>query len=132
MGYGTGAIMAVPGHDGRDFAFARKYGLEIRQVITWPDASYDVSAWQDRYADRGTLVHSGGFDGLTSDAAYAAMVEMGKEQGCLEPSRPEMTSKTNVSSNRFAYPVPLHGLDTFRPVDSGPGRQPAGQRSRLS
>lgn len=108
MGYGTGAIMAVPGHDGRDFAFAQKYGLEIRQVVTWPEAIYDVSAWQDKYADRGTLVHSGGFDGLTSDAAYAAMVDMGKEHGFAEPRTNYHMRDWLISRQRYwGAPIPM-------------------------
>ena len=43
MGYGTGAIMAVPAHDSRDFAFATRYGIPIRQVIGWPDVAYETT-----------------------------------------------------------------------------------------
>jgi leucyl-tRNA synthetase len=51
MGYGEGAIMAVPGHDERDFEFALKYGLPIRQVISLPDGqAYDDRQWHDDYA----------------------------------------------------------------------------------
>ncbi len=63
MGYGTGAIMAVPAHDERDFAFARKYGLEIRRVITGPDGA--TGALEAAYDSKheGEMINSGAFDG---------------------------------------------------------------------
>jgi len=51
MGYGTGAVMAVPGHDERDFEFANKYGLPIKQVIAVEGESYDATRWQEWYGD---------------------------------------------------------------------------------
>jgi leucyl-tRNA synthetase len=63
MGYGTGAIMAVPAHDERDFAFARKYGLEIRRVITGPDGAVGpLEAAYDSKSE-GEMINSGAFDG---------------------------------------------------------------------
>jgi leucyl-tRNA synthetase len=75
MGYGEGAVMAVPAHDERDFAFASKYGLEIRRVIASPGDAYDaVSApWQDAYAETGVCVNSGKYDGLEFQAAFDAI-----------------------------------------------------------
>ena len=64
MGYGTGAIMAVPAHDERDFAFAREYGIEIRTVIAPPD--WDGEDLEGPYAGEGTMVNSDGFDGTPS------------------------------------------------------------------
>jgi leucyl-tRNA synthetase len=64
MGYGTGAIMAVPGHDERDFEFAKKYGIEIKTVIAPPD--WEGEDLQEPYAGEGTMVNSGGFDGTPS------------------------------------------------------------------
>ncbi len=61
MGYGTGAIMAVPAHDERDYEFARKYDLPVRQVVQ-PD---DDSDWQG-YTKPGSAVHSGFLDGLST------------------------------------------------------------------
>lgn len=66
-GYGTGAVMGVPAHDERDFAFAQKHEIEIKQVISWPEQTewkYDVDEWQDYYAVHGVMVHSGKYDGL--------------------------------------------------------------------
>ena len=63
MGYGTGAIMAVPAHDERDFEFATRYGLEIRRVITGPDGA--TGPMQEAYASKteGEMINSGRFDG---------------------------------------------------------------------
>ena len=76
MGYGEGAIMAVPGHDERDFEFANKYGLPIRQVISRPDGqAYDDRRWHDDYAAKdGKLVNSGAYDGLSCRAGFDAIV----------------------------------------------------------
>jgi leucyl-tRNA synthetase len=64
MGYGTGAIMAVPAHDERDFEFARKYGIEVRTVIAPPDR--DGGELEEPYVGEGTMVNSGPFDGTPS------------------------------------------------------------------
>ncbi|HRA68092.1 MAG TPA: leucine--tRNA ligase, partial [Caldilinea sp.] len=63
MGYGTGAIMAVPAHDARDFAFAQKFGLEIRRVITGPDGAAGPLTEAYDAKDAGEMVNSGPFDG---------------------------------------------------------------------
>ena len=66
-GYGTGAIMAVPAHDERDFAFARQFGLEIREVIRPGDSTADAGPLQDAYVSKAptdVMVNSGPFDGL--------------------------------------------------------------------
>ncbi len=69
MGYGTGAIMAVPAHDSRDFAFATKYGLEIRRVITGPDGATGPMAEAYDSKEEGQLINSGPFDGTPVDGA---------------------------------------------------------------
>jgi len=75
MGYGEGAVMAVPAHDERDFAFATKYRLPIRMVVrSTRDAYEDTSApWQDAYAEHGRLVQSGKYDGLHFQDAVDAI-----------------------------------------------------------
>ena len=74
MGYGTGAVMAVPGHDARDFEFAHKYGLPIRQVIAAGDETYDPAKWQEWYGDKTRadmhVVNSGAMDGKDYRAAF--------------------------------------------------------------
>ncbi len=73
MSYGTGAVMSVPAHDERDHEFARKYGLEIKQVIT--NEAGDASVDTEAFVDAGVLVNSAQFDGLTSNDAKAAITE---------------------------------------------------------
>ncbi|MDE2613829.1 MAG: leucine--tRNA ligase [Burkholderiales bacterium] len=83
MSYGDGAVMGVPAHDERDFAFALKYGLDILQVIHIDGLDYDYARWQDWYADkeRGITVNSGVWSGLhhkaAVDAVAAALVQHG-------------------------------------------------------
>ena len=75
MGYGTGAIMAVPAHDSRDFAFAQKYGLEIRRVITGPDGATGPLTEAYDSKDAGEIINSGPFDGAPVKGAVAKVVE---------------------------------------------------------
>ncbi len=74
MGYGTGAVMSVPAHDQRDFEFAQKYGIAIKQVIFAKDGGDDDCSEQ-AYTVKGVLKNSGAFDGLTSEQAFAAISE---------------------------------------------------------
>jgi leucyl-tRNA synthetase len=74
MGYGTGAVMAVPAHDQRDYEFATKYGIAIKQVIFAKDGDNDDCSEQ-AYTVKGVLRHSGEFDGLTSEQAFTAISE---------------------------------------------------------
>ena len=75
MSYGDGAVMGVPAHDERDFAFARKYGLPIKQVVSVGDGAYDDTRWRESYADKqnGVCLNSGVLDGLTFKAAVDKM-----------------------------------------------------------
>ncbi|OOG40914.1 leucine--tRNA ligase [Rhodanobacter sp. C05] len=76
MGYGTGAVMAVPGHDQRDFEFAHKYGLPIKQVIAvaGEGSDYDPNQWKEWYSDKTRtdmrVVHSGELDGKSYREAF--------------------------------------------------------------
>jgi leucyl-tRNA synthetase len=108
MGYGTGAIMAVPAHDSRDFAFARKYGIPVRQVITWPGIAYEESTWDDVYSEHGTLINSGQFDDLTTDAAFAAMVAEGQEKGFAKAQTNYHMRDWLISRQRYwGAPIPM-------------------------
>src|SRR3954471_24530583 len=73
MSYGEGAVMAVPGHDERDFAFAKRYGLPIKQVIDVPGVSYSTDAWQEGYSAPGRGVNSGKYNGLDQPEAIDAV-----------------------------------------------------------
>jgi len=78
--YGTGAVMAVPAHDTRDFAFARKYGLPVRVVIAPP--GWSGEELDDAYVDPGTMVNSAQFDGMPSDQGWQAIADFMEDQGC--------------------------------------------------
>ena len=75
MGYGTGAVMAVPAHDQRDFEFAKKYDIAIKQVIFSKDANDDDSCTDQAYTVKGVLRNSGEFDGLSSEQAFLSISE---------------------------------------------------------
>jgi len=74
MGYGEGAVMAVPAHDERDFHFAKAYGLPIKPVISVTGEEFSTDAWQPWYEDKGGVcVNSGNYDGLAYGAAVDAI-----------------------------------------------------------
>ncbi|MFH0342480.1 MAG: leucine--tRNA ligase [Chromatiales bacterium] len=74
MGYGTGAVMAVPAHDSRDYEFARRFGLPIKQVV-FPGNALSADVSEAAFIEPGVLRNSGAFDGLSSAAAFAAIAE---------------------------------------------------------
>ncbi|MBD2090722.1 leucine--tRNA ligase [Microcoleus sp. FACHB-1515] len=75
MGYGTGAIMAVPAHDQRDFEFARKFGLAIVVVVQPPDRAIDADTMTEAWAHEGVMVHSGALDGIPAGKGAGQSVE---------------------------------------------------------
>ncbi len=82
MEYGTGAIMAVPAHDQRDFEFAGKYGLPVRTVIRRPDAdAVPGEALDEAYEEDGILVESGEFTGLSSEEARERIADLAEAKG---------------------------------------------------
>jgi leucyl-tRNA synthetase len=82
LGYGTGAIMAVPGHDQRDFDFARKFDLPIIPVITKDGKPFDGAKMKEAFLHDGVMVNSGQFDGLPADAStFKKMVQHFEKQG---------------------------------------------------
>ena len=80
MTYGTGAVMAVPAHDQRDWEFAEKYGIPRKQVV-FPEDGADVSIDEGAYTEKGVLVDSGPFTGLTSEAAFDAIAAWLEDHG---------------------------------------------------
>jgi leucyl-tRNA synthetase len=75
MSYGEGAVMGVPAHDERDFAFAKKYALPIKQVVAVEGKTYSTDAWEEWYGEKGTgtLINSGKYDGLAFEDATNAI-----------------------------------------------------------
>jgi leucyl-tRNA synthetase len=80
MGYGTGAVMSVPAHDQRDYEFAKKYGIAIKQVIFAKDGG-EADCTEQAYTAKGILKNSGQFDGLTSEQAFGAIAETLEKDG---------------------------------------------------
>ncbi|MCU7929617.1 MAG: leucine--tRNA ligase [Candidatus Thiodiazotropha sp. (ex Codakia rugifera)] len=107
MGYGTGAVMAVPGHDERDHAFARQYGIAIKQVIHPADGSaLDIQT--AAYTEQGVLQDSGPFNGLTSAAAFDAIAEWLQERGKGEKTKQYRLRDWGVSRQRYwGTPIPM-------------------------
>jgi leucyl-tRNA synthetase len=81
MDYGTGAIMAVPGHDTRDFAFATKYRIPVKLVIDDPKSPIDVNAMADAFVDVGICVNSAQFSGMPNMEAIEKISEFAEEKG---------------------------------------------------
>ncbi|MEZ5464659.1 MAG: leucine--tRNA ligase [Lysobacteraceae bacterium] len=112
MGYGTGAVMAVPGHDERDFEFATKYSLPIRQVVAVGDNAYDATRWQDWYADKYAdglrIVHSGELDGKDHRHAFEHLVTRFSQSGQGERRINYRLRDWGVSRQRYwGCPIPM-------------------------
>jgi len=106
-GYGTGAVMAVPGHDQRDWEFAKKYGLPIKQVIAPADGgAVDLS--EGAYTEKGVLVDSGEYSGLTSEQAFEAMARHFESQGSGRIQTNYRLRDWGVSRQRYwGCPIPV-------------------------
>jgi leucyl-tRNA synthetase len=114
MGYGEGAVMGVPGHDERDFAFAKKYGLPIRQVIAIDGEIFSTDAWRPWYEDkqRGRCVHSGKYDGLTYDAAVDSIAADLKAKGVGDKHVQWRLRDWGISRQRYwGTPIPIIHCD---------------------
>ncbi|MGH9335259.1 MAG: class I tRNA ligase family protein, partial [Vicinamibacteria bacterium] len=108
MDYGTGAIMAVPAHDERDFAFARAHGLPIRVVVQPPEGSLDSSELDQSFSVYGTVVDSGAFTGLPSREALRAMGEYAEEKGFGKRSVTYKLRDWGISRQRYwGTPIPM-------------------------
>ena len=126
--YGSGAVMSVPAHDERDHEFARKYSLPIKQVIA-PTDNEDVDVQEAAYVEKGILVSSGEFTGLTSQEAFDGIANKLSELGKGEKKVNYRLRDWGVSRQRYwGAPIPMMTLadGTERPVpaDQLPVRLP--------
>jgi leucyl-tRNA synthetase len=125
MGYGDGAVMGVPGHDERDFAFARKYGLDILQVVHIDGLDYDYDRWQDWYADkeRGITVNSGNWSGLRHQRAVDAIAKVLADHGLGEKKVTWRLRDWGISRQRYwGTPIPIiHCEGSDEPGRERPG-----------
>ncbi|VTU37394.1 leucine--tRNA ligase [Variovorax sp. RA8] len=137
IGYGDGAVMGVPAHDERDFAFANKYGIEIIQVVLVDDEPhFDYHRWQDWYADkeRGVTINSDNFSGMSHAEAVKAVAHALGQKGLGEMQTTWRLRDWGVSRQRYwgtpipiihceehgAVPVPEKDLPVVLPTDCVP------------
>jgi leucyl-tRNA synthetase len=109
MTYGTGAIMAVPAHDQRDFEFARKYGMEVRVVIQPSDMEpLDGSTMPASVAASGTMVNSGPLTGTSADQAFQSAIRFISEHGFGKPAVSYKLRDWLISRQRYwGAPIPM-------------------------
>jgi leucyl-tRNA synthetase len=142
LGYGTGAIMAVPAHDQRDFEFCKEYGINIRPVIRPADGELaDPATMTEAFPDYGVVEESGQWSGSTSDHARAAMADYARLSGFGKPAVTFRIKDWGISRQRYwgtpipvihcpddgVVPVPDHQLPVLLPLDvdiTGRGSSP--------
>ncbi|MGC2164829.1 MAG: leucine--tRNA ligase [Gallionella sp.] len=110
MGYGEGAVMAVPAHDERDFGFAKKFGLAIKQSINLTGHDFSNEAWQEWYADkeRGICINSGKYDGLDYVRAVDAIAADLKDKGLGDKQVQFRLRDWGISRQRYwGCPIPI-------------------------
>ncbi|WP_029527225.1 leucine--tRNA ligase [Polaromonas glacialis] len=136
MSYGDGAVMGVPAHDERDFEFAKKYDLPIKQVTDVQGKAYSLEAWADWYGDKqqGVAINSGKYDGLGFKAAVDAVAAALAALGLGEKKTTWRLRDWGVSRQRYwgtpipiihcdehgAVPVPEQDLPVVLPMDCIP------------
>jgi len=128
MEYGTGALMAVPGHDERDHEFATKYHLPIKQVIAANDGR-EIDVQEEAFTEKGVLVSSGKYSGLTSDEAFDDIAKYLEENNIGKRTVNYRLRDWGVSRQRYwGAPIPMMTLEdgTEMPVpdDQLPVRLP--------
>ena len=111
MGYGSGAVMAVPAHDQRDYEFASKYGLSINQVIE-PANNEECDLTKEAFTTKGKLINSGEFDGLTSEDAFEKIAAYLESKYTGEKRTTYRLRDWGVSRQRYwGSPIPIINCD---------------------
>jgi leucyl-tRNA synthetase len=119
MSYGDGAVMGVPAHDERDFAFALKYQLPIKQVVAVEGETFSTAAWADWYGDKQkcACVNSGVLDGLNQKAAVDKVAELLAAQGMGEKKTTFRLRDWGISRQRYwGTPIPIIHCEACGPV----------------
>jgi len=119
MSYGDGAVMGVPAHDERDFAFANKYGIPIEQVVQVGSNVFDHQNWQAWYADKqsGQLINSGQFDGLRSPDAIDQIAGKLEDMQLGQRQTTWRLRDWGISRQRYwGTPIPIIHCDSCGPV----------------
>jgi leucyl-tRNA synthetase len=119
MSYGDGAVMGVPAHDERDFAFAKKYGLDILEVVHVDGEHYSYDHWQEWYADkqRGVTINSDNFSGLRYQDAVDAVARALAHKGLGEKKTTWRLRDWGVSRQRYwGTPIPIIHCEEHGPV----------------
>ena len=119
MSYGDGAVMGVPAHDERDFAFAKKYGIDILEVVHVDGEHYSYDHWQDWYADkqRGVTINSDYFSGLKYQDAVNAVAAALAHKGLGEKKTTWRLRDWGISRQRYwGTPIPIIHCDEHGPV----------------
>jgi len=114
MSYGDGAVMGVPAHDERDFAFALKYDLPIEQVVSVKDQAFNDKAWQEWYSDKQNCVciNSGELNGLNQKAAVNKVAELLAAKGLGEKKTTWRLRDWGISRQRYwGTPIPIIHCD---------------------
>jgi leucyl-tRNA synthetase len=114
ISYGDGAVMGVPAHDERDFAFALKYGIEIKQVVLVDGQHFDYAQWNDWYADKqnGVTINSDSFSGLNHKEAVDAVAVALAAKGLGEKKTTWRLRDWGVSRQRYwGTPIPIIHCD---------------------
>ncbi len=108
MDYGSGAVMAVPTHDQRDFEFAKKYGLQLKVVIQPEGTALDPATMEAAYTEPGIMVNSERFDGLGSEAAKDAIADYLQEKGIGKKTVTYRLRDWGISRQRYwGNPIPV-------------------------